>query len=266
MTWILVTNDDGIDAQALVPLRHALTDLAPVRVVVPDIGTLLGRQGDHPPRPLSRSTTVVREGVEMHTCTGFPADCVQLGVNTLFDEPPALVVSGINLGYNHGSAYLQSSGTVGAAMEACLVGVDGLALSAGGDGDFHLAHLGAHRRVPAHVGTPWPRLQPNSPPAMLAAGPLGVTINVNIPDDATLTPNGASPPWPKPATTRLFRQETPPDVYVHDYRGGLHHRSSLDGTDIAAASEGSSAVTPVRSVIGIALPGALTPLLRSGIL
>ncbi|MCJ7726202.1 MAG: 5'/3'-nucleotidase SurE, partial [Acidimicrobiia bacterium] len=117
MTWILVTNDDGVDAKALVPLARALGDLATVRVVAPDgerswIGKAITR---HQPLHVE---SIERGGLEMLSCSGTPADCVQLGIHTLFDEPPALVVSGINLGYNHGTGSLHTSGTVGAVLEA----------------------------------------------------------------------------------------------------------------------------------------------------
>lgn len=260
MTWILVTNDDGIDAQALVPLANALTDLAPVRVVVPDserswVGKAITRAAS------LEVETVVRDGVEMHTCTGFPADCVQLGVNTLFDEPPSLVVSGINLGYNHGSAYLQSSGTVGAAMEGCLAGVDGLALSAGCDGDFHPWRTWA---LTGESLPMWERLATiaaEQAETMLNVGRLGVTINVNIPEDATLETERRLTSVADTRYSALFRQESP-GTYLHDYRGGLQHVSALEGTDIAAAADGVIAVTPIRSISGIDFPEALSPLLR----
>ena len=36
MSWILLTNDDGIDSPALAPFAAALQQLGTVRVVVPD--------------------------------------------------------------------------------------------------------------------------------------------------------------------------------------------------------------------------------------
>ena len=64
----------------------------------------------------------------MLSCSGYPADCVQLGINTLFDEPPRLVVSGINLGANMG-ADVHYSGTVSAAFEGVILGFPALAVS-----------------------------------------------------------------------------------------------------------------------------------------
>src|SRR4030042_4204964 len=128
MDWILVTNDDGVDAPALPALARAIATLAPVRVVVPD------RERSWVGKAITRFDPVTvevveREGIQMHAASGYPADCAQLGIHTLFSDPPVLVVSGVNVGYNHGSAYLQSSGTIGAALEAFNSGIDALAFS-----------------------------------------------------------------------------------------------------------------------------------------
>ena len=51
---------------------------------------------------------------------GTPTDCVYLGFNKLLsDQPPDLVLSGVNAGGNLGED-ITYSGTVAAAMEAAL--------------------------------------------------------------------------------------------------------------------------------------------------
>ncbi len=127
---ILVTNDDGVDAPALPFLARQLAELDEVTVVVPAserswIGKAISR---HDPVHLDQ---VVRRGVAMYTCSGYPADCVQIGVHNVLDEPPDLVVSGINIGNNHGAGFLLGSGTVGATIEAWILGVPALAASVG---------------------------------------------------------------------------------------------------------------------------------------
>lgn len=258
MTWILVTNDDGVDAKALIPLSRALGELAPVRVVAPHIerswiGKAITR---HSPVTV---TTVEMDGIEIRSCSGYPADCVQLGVNTMFDEPPGLVVSGINLGYNHGSAYIHSSGTVGAILEARLSGVDGLALSAGVDGDFHQWHAWARTDDSIPMWERLAHIAADIAATMLEAGPQQIALNVNIPDGATLGTERRLTTVADTGYDRLFRQEDP-GTFVHDYRGGLHHRSAIEGTDIAAAADGLIAITPIKSITGIDLPEALLPL------
>ncbi|MCB2224897.1 MAG: 5'/3'-nucleotidase SurE [Actinobacteria bacterium] len=260
MTWILVTNDDGIDSPALVPLARALQALAPVRVVAPHterswIGKAITRYD-----PV-RVEVADHGGIEIHVCSGYPADCVQLGVNTLFDTPPALVVSGINLGYNHGTAYAQSSGTVGAVLEAGLAGVDGLALSTGTGRDFFAWRT---RALSAESLPMWERLAAvgaDLAATMLEAGPQGATVSVNMPDDADLHTERRLTRVADTGYDRMFREDAP-GTYVHDFRGGLHHLSPMDGTDVAAAADGVVAVTPVRPVAAGVLPGALDGMLH----
>lgn len=256
MDWILVTNDDGIDAPSLLPLARAMRRLAPVRVVVPSqerswVGKAITRF-----EPV-RVEVVEREGVTLHAASGYPADCTQLGIHTLFDSPPRLVVSGINVGFNHGSAYLHSSGTVGAALEASIGGIDALALSAQSItrpwADWRPWAMG-----PESVPT-WERLAGLSvvfARAMLGAARGRVLLSVNMPDTADES-------TPRRLTTvasvgydRLFRREAE-GVFVHDYRGDLNHFSSLEGTDVQAAAEGLVSVTPLRPAHSTELPEAL---------
>lgn len=134
MPTVLVSNDDGIDSPTLVPLARSLQTLGEVRVVVPSterswIGKAITRF-----EPV-RVEATEREGIAMHAVAGSPADCVNLGVHTLFPDPPDLVVSGINLGLNFGLAFVLSSGTVGAALEAWIAGIPSFAFSTAIPGD-----------------------------------------------------------------------------------------------------------------------------------
>ena len=126
--WILLTNDDGIDSPVLAPLIPALSSIAQVRTVVPAsecswTGKVISRFN-----PVALDS-VDRWGQHIWTLDGYPADCANIGVHALFDYPPALVVSGINMGTNAGLAFFLSSGTVGAAVEGFLAGVSSLAFS-----------------------------------------------------------------------------------------------------------------------------------------
>jgi len=127
---ILVTNDDGVDAPALPILASALSEIDEVTVVVPSgerswIGKAISRY-----EPVHIEETE-RAGVPMYTCSGYPADCVQIGVHNVLAQPPDVVVSGINIGNNHGAGFLLGSGTVGATIEAWILGVPALAVSVG---------------------------------------------------------------------------------------------------------------------------------------
>jgi 5'-nucleotidase len=126
--WVLITNDDGVDSPALLPLVRELSAIATVCTVVPATecswtGKIMSRFGE------LRTATHPCGEFEVCAVNGYPADCANLGIHTLFETPPALVVSGINMGTNAGLAYMLSSGTVGAAMEAMLGGIPATAFS-----------------------------------------------------------------------------------------------------------------------------------------
>jgi len=138
MRHLLLTNDDGVDSPALPPFARALQDLGDVTVVVPD------RQRSWIGKAISRgreinTTTTERQGIPVTTCTGYPADATQLGVHVVCGPPPDIVLSGINLGLNHGTAFLLSSGTVGAAVEGSISGLPSIAFSTGVDGEHYTA-------------------------------------------------------------------------------------------------------------------------------
>lgn len=121
---ILITNDDGIQSRGLIALAEALSRIGEVWVVAPD-----------------RERSAISQAISLHSplrakrvqerwfmVDGTPVDCVYLALAKLLPEEPEIVVSGINLGANLGQDVFYS-GTVGAAMEACIHGIYGLALS-----------------------------------------------------------------------------------------------------------------------------------------
>jgi len=128
---ILVSNDDGIESPLLAPLLSSLKGSFPsnnISFVVPD------REQSWISQAISRRTPIeVKEtefaGISGYQTSGFPADCVNLGVDNLFKEKPALVVSGINIGVNAGLPFYLYSGTVAAARAAFLRGVRAIAVS-----------------------------------------------------------------------------------------------------------------------------------------
>ena len=66
--------------------------------------------------------------MKVYQCSGTPTDCVKLALDGLLKKKPDLVVSGINHGDN-ASVSVQYSGTVGAALEACMKQVPAIAFS-----------------------------------------------------------------------------------------------------------------------------------------
>ncbi len=247
MGFILVTNDDGVDSPALVPLVRALQELGPVRVAVPDaerswIGKAISRWEE------IRVERLERNGIEMFAVGGYPADCTNLGVHSLFDGRPDLVVSGVNIGLNSGLGFFLSSGTIGAAMEGWIAGVPALAFSVGLQGN--------DREWKRTVAAPesrdmWERS---------AALALEITRTISergLPAEADLLsvnfPVGAGPETPRVLTElaavgyeRLFRRKSE-GVFVHDYGGELRNEADAHAdTDVAALRKGRVSITPVR--------------------
>ena len=124
---ILITNDDGMEASQLIPLIKWCRKLGDVTVFGPKVEQS-GKSHSFEIRKAFEVKQVEPEpGVSIWYVDSTPADCVRLavlGLNQKFD----LVISGINRGLNVGTDIMYS-GTVGAASEACNLGIPAIALS-----------------------------------------------------------------------------------------------------------------------------------------
>lgn len=124
-TRILVTNDDGVHSEGIRALAGALASLGEVTIVAPHqeasaIGHAL---------TLRRPLRLERVAECIYAVDGTPTDCVNLGVDVVLrGRLPALVVSGINKGWNLGDD-VTYSGTVAGALEGALLGIPSLAVS-----------------------------------------------------------------------------------------------------------------------------------------
>jgi 5'-nucleotidase len=125
LTRILVSNDDGISSEGLAALARAMETLGEVWVVAPDREQSAASHALSLARPLRLKKVQPR----WYSVDGTPSDCSYIAINHLMKEtPPDLMVSGINRGANLADD-VTYSGTVAAAMEACLLGVPAVALS-----------------------------------------------------------------------------------------------------------------------------------------
>jgi 5'-nucleotidase len=121
---ILLTNDDGIEAEGLQSLRQSLADFADIIVVAPDRERSAVSHGLTLHSPL----TLQKVGENQYTLNGTPADCVIYALEHITSGAPDLVISGINHGANLGDDIMYS-GTVAGAREAAHRGVRALAVS-----------------------------------------------------------------------------------------------------------------------------------------
>ncbi|MEO8633115.1 MAG: 5'/3'-nucleotidase SurE [Chloroflexota bacterium] len=231
---ILITNDDGIDADALPPLAEALASLGDVDVIVPERNWSGASHSITLFRPLRVRATKLRNGHAAYMTDGSPTDCVRLAVLGFLRHRPDIVVSGINRGANMGDD-ITYSGTVAAAMEGLLSNIPSIAISIGafgGDTDYEPAASFA---------------------ALLARNILerglapDTLLNVNV------------PPLPRDQiagveVTRLgkrtYRDQLVErlDPYGNPYYwvgGPAVSGEAEDGTDVAAMAAGKISVTPI---------------------
>ncbi|MDR1370565.1 MAG: 5'/3'-nucleotidase SurE [Dysgonamonadaceae bacterium] len=166
---ILVSNDDGFEAKGINELIKAVMPLGDIVVVAPD-GPRSGMSSAITSiEPLKIKLLENRPGLTVYSCTGTPVDCIKLGIDQLLDRRPDLVVTGINHGSNASICVLYS-GTMGAAIEGCIIGIPSVGFSLTDhrqDADFrnaaHYANLISKKILEEGL-------------------PRGVCLNVNVPN------------------------------------------------------------------------------------
>lgn len=124
MKRILVSNDDGIDAPGIHALAEALADVGEVTVVAPEREQSAASHSLTLHKPLR----VYERGERRYAVSGTPTDSICMAVHQLMDQPPDIIVSGINRGANLGDD-VTYSGTVSAAMEGTLLQIPSIAIS-----------------------------------------------------------------------------------------------------------------------------------------
>lgn len=236
--YILVTNDDGIDAPGLHALKHALQRIGEVQVLAPERNWSAAGHTKTMSKPLRVNPVTLCDGTTAYATDGAPTDCVALVMLGLFTDKPALVVSGINPGSNlaHDLTY---SGTVAAAMEAAIHGVPGIAVSIDAnprrrDIDFTPAAEVAWRVARRVLAHPLPR---------------DTFLNVNVPNvpfeqiqGVRITRMGK----------RIYRDELVArrDPYGREYYwiGGHPPGGNIEeeGTDVWAVAQRFVSITPVQ--------------------
>lgn len=166
---ILLCNDDGIHAPGIEVLHNALIGIGDLCVVAPDTERSATGHAITIFDPI-RTMPIEKAGRPFGIAVdGTPADCVKLAISYLYkDDPPDLVVSGINFGSNTGASILYS-GTVSAASEATVLGTPAIAFSL-------CTYDKPHWETAAHVVADVVKKYIKTPL------PPGNLLNVNIPN------------------------------------------------------------------------------------
>lgn len=125
---ILITNDDGYQAKGLRKLIALMRPLGEVLVVSPD--KVMSAKGHSITTTPTLTATLVESAPDYreYICNGTPVDCVKVGYQRLLSRLPDIVVSGINHGTN-ASTNVVYSGTMAAAIEACMDGINAVGFS-----------------------------------------------------------------------------------------------------------------------------------------
>lgn len=125
---ILVTNDDGIDAEGIRVLAQSMQKVGDVTVVAPASPQSAMSNAMTLGRPLRIQKVYKNKKLFGYSVSGTPVDCVKVAMTHIFKKKPDLVVSGINYGSNTAINILYS-GTVGAAVEGRIYDIPSVAFS-----------------------------------------------------------------------------------------------------------------------------------------
>jgi 5'-nucleotidase len=231
---ILVTNDDGIHAPGIFALWEAMSEIGEVAVVAPDTEKSAVGHAITISDPIRIQKVKRHDGFEGFAVKGTPADSVKIAVRALLDREPDIIISGINLGANVGTNVIYS-GTVSAATEGTLLGIQSIAISLDSvtDEDF-----GSAKRVAKTVVRQ----------VLANQLPPGTLLNVNVPNL----------PWERIRGYQVTRQG---NVYFRDWfesredpRGRVYYwmtgeivdPNSTEGVDSHALQNGYVSITPIH--------------------
>lgn len=224
---ILISNDDGLDAIGIGILTEIASRFSDDVWVIAPSGN---RSGMSRAITLHSDVTIEPRGDRRFACSGTPSDCVIMGMARVLDRKPDLVLSGINAGMNVADDVLYS-GTIGAAMEASLMGVPAIALSQrnGRTSPEEFASAAAHGEAAIrHI---------------LEIGVAPRTImNVNFPP---IAPDAVKGIMPATLDQHKFGDQVINGETPNSYRLGplLAHDKTIPGSDRAVMDEGWISLT-----------------------
>ncbi len=235
---ILVTNDDGINAEGLDVCEQIARSLSDdVWVVAPEND----QSGVSHSLSINDPLRLRSIGPRRFAVKGTPTDCVIMGVHHLIkDGAPDLVLSGVNRGRN-AAEDVTYSGTVAGAMEGAVLGIPSLALSQ--------AYQAA-----SHPHPFWDTAIQHGPDLIrriLAEGiPKDVLVNVNFPDCAPDAVKGIAVTTQGKRDQELLGIDERKDGRGNPYYWIAFKRRQSpklrSNSDMSALGENRISVTPLR--------------------
>jgi 5'-nucleotidase len=232
---ILLCNDDGIHAPGIAALHGAVRELGEIHVIAPDAERSAAGHAITLADPI-KSMPVDKNGEFFgYGIGGTPADCIKLAVCAVMkDNPPDMILSGINLGSNTGISVIYS-GTVSAATEGVILGIPGVAFSlcTYTDPEWEMAARVAKEITMQLIGNPMP---PN------------VLLNINMPNlpydqlkGIKVTRMGRSR-----FIEKFHKRLDPRGRTYYWLDGALEVHDDGDDIDIHAVRDGYVSITPIH--------------------
>jgi 5'-nucleotidase len=230
---VLITNDDGISAPGIFHLWKALKDDFDITIIAPEqqqsaVGLSITI---HSPLEIKRSPFF--KGCNAWSVNGTPADCVKLGLNTVLEKQPDLILSGINEGANHGRNVLYS-GTLAAVIEGVFHQIPGVAFSAFSypNPDYSKASPFILPIVQHVIENPLPK---------------HCLLNVNFPDTDDIKGMKLCKQGLQFWTEKIEKRLHPSSNKDYYWMGGkIAKFDEAPDSDITATEEGYIAITPIE--------------------
>jgi len=232
---ILISNDDGINADGIITLAKEIKKFADVFVTAPATQQSAVGHSITMSNPIRFKKTYLWKNFYGYAVEGTPADAVKLAVHTLLKNKKIdLLISGINQGANTAINIIYS-GTVSAATEGTILGIPSFAISLTSyvHKDFSVAARFASKLAKIIIKKGLPK---------------GTLLNVNVPavngkkiKGAVITKQGKSN-WKD-----MYERRIDPNNREYYWLTGFMEK--LDKTiehDVKAIDEGYISVTPIH--------------------
>ena len=225
---ILISNDDGYQAEGIIQLAKSLSEIAKVIVVAPSENKSAASSSLTIGKPLKP----IQIEKNVYAIDATPSDCVHLALCGFIKESIDLVVTGINFGANLGDDVIYS-GTVAGAIEGRFLGLPSIAMSLASWECKHFDTAGEIAKLLV---------------AQINKAPLAnnTIINVNVPDIPMTEIKGIK-------STRLGNRHKSepsiqdlknPSLYWIGENG--KEADNGEGTDFHAVSNNFVSVTPLQ--------------------
>ncbi|MFT4702585.1 MAG: 5'-nucleotidase [Bradymonadia bacterium] len=227
---ILVTNDDGFLSEGINAMLPALEALGDVWMMAPQ----RERSAVSHAITLHKPLRIKEVAPQRFWCSGTPTDCVFVAVNHVLPRKPTLVVSGINRGANLGDD-VTYSGTVGAAVEARMLGIPSLAAS--------LANIGEGQNFDGAAVL----VQRIATEILEKGVPEGIVLNLNVPTGYDPAKGVRSTKLGRRHYGRHCDENNDPRGRRYLWIGGAAPvYVPSEGSDVTAIHEGFASLTPIQ--------------------